>query len=104
MSCLSAVYITRDAYLVCLSHALTTEREEVMGLLLGDVKVRMFRFSSAKRISHFQKGAKGSVAFIWQVSILTRADKRKDRVEIDSEQLTAASVEAEVKTKLRAVL
>ncbi len=40
MSVLSAVYITRDAYLVCLSHALTTEREEVMGLLLGDVKVR----------------------------------------------------------------
>lgn len=39
MSVLSAVYITRDAYLVCLSHALTTEREEVMGLLLGDVKV-----------------------------------------------------------------
>ena len=42
MSVLSAVYITRDAYLVCLSHALTTEREEVMGLLLGDVTVQQF--------------------------------------------------------------
>lgn len=29
--------LTADAYLVCLAHALTTEKEEVMGLLLGEV-------------------------------------------------------------------
>ena len=27
-----------DAYLSCLTHALSTEREEVMGLLLGEVR------------------------------------------------------------------
>ena len=29
------VSMRADAYLVCLHHALTTEREEVMGLLVG---------------------------------------------------------------------
>lgn len=32
-----AVKIEADAYMVCLTHALTTEREEVMGLLIGEV-------------------------------------------------------------------
>ena len=31
------VEITSDAYLACLIHAMSTEREEVMGLLLGEV-------------------------------------------------------------------
>ena len=34
-----AVKIEADAYMVCLTHALTTEREEVMGLLIGEVFV-----------------------------------------------------------------
>jgi hypothetical protein len=36
---LAAVCLSQEAYLACIGHALTTEREEVMGLLLGDVKV-----------------------------------------------------------------
>lgn len=36
---LSSVEITDDALLICASHALTTEKEEVMGLLLGDIEV-----------------------------------------------------------------
>lgn len=32
-----SVKIEADAYMVCLTHALTTEREEVMGLLIGEV-------------------------------------------------------------------
>ena len=31
------VKIEADAYMVCLTHALSTEREEVMGLLIGEV-------------------------------------------------------------------
>lgn len=31
----SSVRLAADAYLVCLHHALTTEKEEVMGLLVG---------------------------------------------------------------------
>lgn len=38
MASLGAVHITQEAFWVCMSHALTTEREEVMGLLLGDIE------------------------------------------------------------------
>ena len=34
----NSVELTADAYLVCLAHALSTEREEVMGLLFGEVR------------------------------------------------------------------
>jgi len=76
---LSEVFIAGDVWEVCLIHALTTEKEEVMGLLLGDIEV----------------SPQESKAFIVGVSVLTRSDKRKDRVEISPEQLTAASGEAE---------
>ena len=31
------VQLCADAYLVCLTHALSAEKEEVMGVLLGEV-------------------------------------------------------------------
>jgi len=36
---LSCVYLAADVYMVCLQHALSTEKEEVMGLLIGEVRV-----------------------------------------------------------------
>jgi len=78
---LTEVQISNDAWEVCLIHALTTEKEEVMGLLLGDIETIQ------------QTG--GSRAVIIGVSVLTRSDKRKDRVEISPEQLTAAAADAE---------
>lgn len=36
---LTAVELSSDVYMVCMSHALTTEKEEIMGLLLGDIEV-----------------------------------------------------------------
>ncbi|MBN3291033.1 BRCC3 deubiquitinase, partial [Polypterus senegalus] len=36
----SAVHLESDAFLVCLNHALSTEKEEVMGLCIGEVNVR----------------------------------------------------------------
>ncbi|XP_038604437.1 lys-63-specific deubiquitinase BRCC36 isoform X1 [Tachyglossus aculeatus] len=71
-----AVHLESDAFLVCLNHALSTEKEEVMGLCIGEV--------DTSRIVH-----------IHSVIILRRSDKRKDRVEISPEQLSAASTEAE---------
>ncbi|XP_057351497.1 lys-63-specific deubiquitinase BRCC36 isoform X2 [Manis pentadactyla] len=71
-----AVHLDSDAFLVCLNHALSTEKEEVMGLCIGEV--------DTVRIVH-----------IHSVIILRRSDKRKDRVEISPEQLSAASTEAE---------
>jgi hypothetical protein len=34
---LKRVLLTSDVYAACLQHALTTEKEEVMGLLIGEV-------------------------------------------------------------------
>lgn len=38
----NSVEFCSDAYLVCLTHALSTEKEEVMGLLLGEVIILYF--------------------------------------------------------------
>lgn len=69
------VQIEADALQVCMIHSLTTEKEEVMGLLVGEI---------VDNISH-----------VYGVIMLKRSDKRKDRVEISPEQLSSASTEAE---------
>lgn len=71
-----SVYIESEAYLVCLTHALSTEREEIMGLLIGEIDEE-------------------NVSRISAVIVLRRSDKQSDRVEISPEQLSAASTEAE---------
>lgn len=77
---LTSVKMTEEVWLTCLSHALSTETEEIMGLLLGDT----------------QQSKNGSVtALIWGALPQPRCDRRKDRVETNPEQLTAASVKAE---------
>ncbi|NXC96792.1 BRCC3 deubiquitinase, partial [Certhia familiaris] len=92
-----AVHLEADAFLVCLNHALSTEKEEVMGLCIGEVPpaeggpgqgwvaALSVRAVDTSRIVH-----------IHSVIILRRSDKRKDRVEISPEQLSAASTEAEI--------
>uniref|UniRef100_A0ACD5T7W4 Uncharacterized protein n=1 Tax=Avena sativa TaxID=4498 RepID=A0ACD5T7W4_AVESA len=80
---LKEVRIGEEVWLTCLSHALTTETEEVMGLLLGDVE------SSSRG---------GSTALIWGASPQMRCDRKKDRVEVNPELLAAASAQAEVMT------
>ncbi|KAL5004643.1 hypothetical protein ScPMuIL_018099 [Solemya velum] len=72
----SCVDLEADAYLVCLTHALSTEREEVMGLLIGEI--------DEQRVLH-----------ISAVIVLRRSDKQPDRVEISPEQLSDASTKAE---------
>ena len=59
----------------CWSHALTTEAEEVMGLLMGKVEGEVVRLSS--------------------LTPIRRITKQKDRVEIDNNSLVAASRRAE---------
>ncbi|XP_016514337.1 uncharacterized protein LOC107831121 [Nicotiana tabacum] len=77
---LTSVKMTEEVWLTCLSHALSTETEEIMGLLLGDT----------------QHSKDGSVtALIWAALPQPRCDRRKDRVETNPEQLTAASAKAE---------
>ncbi|XP_008202235.1 lys-63-specific deubiquitinase BRCC36 isoform X1 [Nasonia vitripennis] len=72
---LKKVILQADVYMVCLQHALSTENFEVMGLLIGDNV--------------------DGVSNISAVIILRRSDKKKDRVEISSDQLLKATTEAE---------
>mmetsp|Transcript_37829 Transcript_37829/g.68945 ORF Transcript_37829/g.68945 Transcript_37829/m.68945 type:complete len:608 (-) Transcript_37829:38-1861(-) len=72
----SRVYVSHQVYHVCTSHAMMTEREEVMGLLLGDT-----------RASEDGDAAGRTDIFIWASMTLPRVDKRPDRCEIQPEQL-----------------
>ncbi|XP_062089807.1 uncharacterized protein LOC133796349 [Humulus lupulus] len=76
---LTCVKMSEDVWLTCLTHALSTETEEIMGLLLGDIE--------------YKNG--NVIALIWGASPQTRSDRRKDRVETNPEQLAAASAQAE---------
>ncbi|XP_042061823.1 lys-63-specific deubiquitinase BRCC36-like [Salvia splendens] len=76
---LTSVKMSEDVWLTCLTHALSTETEEIMGLLLGDI----------------QSTKNGVTALIWGALPQPRSDRQKDRVETNPEQLTAASVHAE---------
>ncbi|XP_062232026.1 uncharacterized protein LOC133929329 [Phragmites australis] len=80
---LTKVKISEEVWLTGLSHALTTETEEVMGLLLGDVE------SSSRG---------GATAVIWGASPQMRCERKKDRVEVNPELLAAASAQAEKMT------
>jgi len=71
------VYLAADVYAVCLQHALTTEKEEVMGLLIGELD----QVNCASNIT--------------ACIVLHRSDKQPDRVEISPEQLCEASTYAE---------
>ena len=42
---LTSVKMTEEVWLTCLTHALSTETEEILGLLLGDIEVFIFIFS-----------------------------------------------------------
>nr|CAH0102439.1 unnamed protein product [Daphnia galeata] len=81
------VFFKSSAYLTCLSHALSTEKEEIMGLLLGHVEPNC---DSSSR----KEDAVGQ-SFIESVVILQRSVRQADRVEISPLQLSAATQKAE---------
>ncbi|XP_053436731.1 lys-63-specific deubiquitinase BRCC36 [Nycticebus coucang] len=95
-----AVHLESDAFLVCLNHALSTEKEEVMGLCIGELNDdtrsdSKFGYTGTEIRTISEKGETVRIVHIHSVIILRRSDKRKDRVEISPEQLSAASTEAE---------
>jgi BRCA1/BRCA2-containing complex subunit 3 len=74
--------MSEDVWLTCLTHALSTETEEIMGLLLGDIE--------------YSKNGESATAMIWGASPQPRSDRQKDRVETNPEQLAAASAQADI--------
>lgn len=73
------VQITTEAYSSCLNHALLTDQEEVMGLLIGN---------SVKRENK-------NIIHIFATICLNRNCKQKDRVEFDEVQIAQAVETAE---------
>ncbi|KAL1199336.1 hypothetical protein V5N11_015722 [Cardamine amara subsp. amara] len=82
---LTCVKMSEDVWLTCLTHALSTETEEIMGLLLGDIE--------------YSKNGSSTTALIWGASPQSRSDRQKDRVETNPEQLAAASAQADISLK-----
>ena len=76
----SDVKITIEAYSSCVNHALLTEGEEVMGLLIGNVLIE-------KDLNNIKK----QTINIFYTICLTRKCKEKDRVEFDEVQVSKAS-------------
>lgn len=77
---LTSVKMSEEVWLTCVTHAFSTETEEIMGLLLGDIECSR---------------SGNMTALIWGAAPQTRSDRRKDRVETNPEQLAAASALAE---------
>ena len=101
MQAVQAVHLESDAFLVCLNHALSTEKEEVMGLCIGELNDDLrndpkFTYTGTEMRTVAEKVDTVRIVHIHSVIILRRSDKRKDRVEISPEQLSAASTEAEI--------
>jgi BRCA1/BRCA2-containing complex subunit 3 len=84
-----------DAYISCLNHALLTEAEEVMGILLG-------------RSVKSKNNENSNIIQIFSTISLSRKCKEKDRVEFDEIQLSQASeiaeqISKEAKTEINVV-
>lgn len=79
MGSVHLVLLSADAYHACLTHALSNEEEEVMGLCIGEMSDTPL----------------GCEIYISTTMSLRRLDKRKDRVEISVEQLSNASTKVE---------
>ena len=90
---LKEVLILSSVYTSCFTHALTTDREEVMGVLLGEVLHADGTVSSTTPLP--TSGTTKKVARVWGCRAIQRNDKRKDRVEIAPEHLAQATDEAE---------
>uniref|UniRef100_A0A8D2H9M3 Lys-63-specific deubiquitinase n=1 Tax=Urocitellus parryii TaxID=9999 RepID=A0A8D2H9M3_UROPR len=93
-----AVHLESDAFLVCLNHALSTEKEEVMGLCIGELNDdtrsdSKFAYTGTEIRTVAEKVDTVRIVHIHPVIILPC--KRMDRIEISPEQLSAASTEAE---------
>ncbi|EPY37641.1 BRCA1/BRCA2-containing complex subunit 3 [Angomonas deanei] len=97
---LSRVLIADTVVNNCLSHAYVTEKEEVMGVLLGTVEV-VEGVPPAKVPGSDAPSAKVSkVAKVWASYVIDRSVRLSDRVEVAPQMLINATEEAERITHL----
>jgi BRCA1/BRCA2-containing complex subunit 3 len=122
---LREVYVSEQVLHSCFRHAFTTEKEEVMGMLLGRLERRRFppvsgcaasgqadglqaagsagsvaptstSASSSSSPSPSLATVEGKVAFIWATHVSERSVQCSDRVEMSPESLASASETAEL--------
>jgi BRCA1/BRCA2-containing complex subunit 3 len=94
----SSVQISIDAYSSCLNHALLTEAEEIMGILLGrcipnnnnnnnnNIDYNNYEYKRDKDKENFNT----NIIQIFSTICLSRKCKEKDRVEFDEIQIAKA--------------
>lgn len=88
---LHRVRVAEDVFRACTVHSLTTEKEEIMGLLLGDILEEKLD----EQTTHDPLQNKQLVAHVWALSIQVRSDKQRDRVELSPQAVSLASEEAD---------
>ena len=123
---LEKVYVGWDVWVTCTSHAFSTEKQEIMGLLLGRwpqaeelkslLKEKEQQQQQGKEEEEAEEGERGNdaasttilaaaeamvgrVAVVEHAIILARNDRRKDRVEVGYDQLAEASELAEAHSR-----
>ena len=126
---LEKVYVGWDVWVTCTSHAFSTEKQEIMGLLLGRwpqaeeleslLKEKEQQQQQGKEEEEAEEGEGGGiyndaasaailaaaeemvgrVAVVEHAIILARNDRRKDRVEVGYGQLAEASELAEAHSR-----
>ena len=80
------VKLSLDVYRYCYQHALSTQAEEIMGLLIGEMVER-----TDSPLGTFKEKTLEIIAF----KMVVRSDKRPDRVEISPDQMISATEAAE---------
>lgn len=95
----SKVVISLAVYRCCMEHALSTEKEEVMGLLIGKLDA-----SNVMEVDEETESTRGDTIRFEATKIIRRQDKRRDRVEIPVEQLVFGVQRAESIEKITQVL
>jgi hypothetical protein len=123
------VHLSKDAFLTGAAHALSNDKEEIIGLLLGDIEVRLHQIDSIHlmilplrfyfifggffllSIAHgmccsfcssngqMQRTEHSHIAHILGISFLIRSDRRPDRVEVSPQQMILGQETAEVCSK-----
>ena len=80
------VRLSLDVYRYCNQHALSTQAEEIMGLLIGEMVEK-----TDSPLGTFKEKTLEIIAF----KMVVRSDKRPDRVEISPDQMISATEAAE---------
>ena len=85
------VFLDSDVFTACLHHCLTSEKEEVLGLLIGKVVFALIELY----LTIVRQVDEASFCHVLASIVMHRSDKQPDRVEISAPQLCIATAYAD---------